>query len=43
MCCKVKVKFRVTKLFGYVIVDVGSKYVTFHALNVRIKIKKVNK
>ena len=32
--------FSVTKLGGYVIVDVSGKYVTFHALNVRIKIKK---
>ena len=27
---------------GYVIVDDGANYVTFHELNVRIKIKKIN-
>ena len=27
---------------GYVIVDDGANFVTFHELNVRIKIKKIN-
>ena len=29
--------FRVIKLGCYVIVDVGGKFITFHALNVRTK------
>ena len=37
---KARVTFRVMKLGCYVIVDDGGNYVTFHELNVRIKIKK---
>ena len=33
--------FRVLKLSRYVIVDDGGNFVTFHELNVRIKIKKI--
>ena len=36
-----RVTFRVMKLGRYVIVDVGGNYVTFHELNVRIRIKKM--
>ena len=39
MCCKAKVAFRVIKLGRYV-KDASGIFVTFHALNVRIKIKK---
>ena len=41
ICCRAKVTFRVTQFGGYVIVDVGGNYVTFHALNVRINIKNI--
>ena len=37
ICCRAKV----TQLGGYVIVDVGGKYVTFHMLNIHINIKKI--
>ena len=35
--------FRVMKVGGYVTVDDGGNYVTFHGLNVRIKIKTIKK
>ena len=35
--------FRVIKVGCYVTVDDGSNYVTFHELNVRIKIKTISK
>jgi len=43
MCCRVKVTLRVTQLGWYVIVDVGGKSVTIHALNVCINVWKKKK
>ena len=40
ICWKVRVAFLVMKLGRYVTVDDDGNYVTFHELNVRMKIKK---